>query len=264
MPDAAGLYVYALVRAAVLDGGLGTGIDDLPLVAVSAGPVAAIVHEHPGAPYDGEDEETLRRRVLQHNDVVERLWSRDRAVLPMTFDVIVGAAEHETAQDRLTTWLRSVEEAALEGLGRAAGRVELRVDLALDRGDAASADPDVLALRDRIRTEQPGIARLLRKRLDGLEREAADAVADRIYPDVRARLARHSVDVIENPRASAGDRQVLVLSTALLVDEGSVERVGRELAAITEEETALRELFLVPWPPYSFAALRPAASAPPL
>jgi hypothetical protein len=260
MPDPPGLYVYALTRPGWPAHALGTGIDDASLFPVTVGAVSAVVHEHPGAPYSGNDE-TLRRRVLQHNDLVERLWSRDRAVLPMTFDVIVSGTEDETARQRLEAWLRAIETPASEGLDRVDGRVELHVDLALDRREAAAADADVLALRQRIRDESPGIARLLRKRLDGLERDAADALADRIYPELRARLAACSADIVENLRATPGDGEVLVLSAALLVDEGAVDDVGRVLAAVQAEEPAMRVRFLGPWPPYSFAALRPEAPA---
>lgn len=259
MPELEGLYVYALIRSSAEPRALGTGIDDAVLLPVVSGPITAVVHEHAGPPYGGDDE-TLRRRVLQHNDVVDRLWARDRAVLPMTFDVIVTGSGAETARDRLEVWLRSVEEAAVEGLARVGGRVELRVDLALDRRAAAAGDPEVQALKQRIRSEQPGIARLLQKRLAGLERDSADARADRAYPELRARLARCSTDLVENPRATAEDGEVLVLSAALLVDEGSVDEVGRELAALQGEEPALRVRFLGPWPPYSFAALRPAGA----
>jgi len=258
VPELEGLYVYALIRSGVDPRSLGTGIDGAALLPVEGGAVTAVVHEHAGPPYG--DDETLRRRVLQHNDVVDRLWARDHALLPMTFDVIVTGSGGETARQRLEAWLRSVEGAAVEGLDRVDGRVELRVDLALDRHDGAASDPGVQALRQRIRGEQPGIARLLRKRLDGLERDAADALADRAYPEFRARLARSSTDVVENPRATAEDGEVLVLSAALLVDEGSIDEVGRELAALQAEEPALRVRFLGPWPPYSFATLRPARS----
>lgn len=262
MAEPAGLYVYALIRAASATRPLGTGIDALPLLAVPVGGVAAVVHDHPGEPYGGDDE-TLRRRVLEHNDVVDRLWSSDHAVLPMTFDVIVAGAEDATARDRLEAWLSSSEEALLDGLARVDGRVELRVDLALDRAEATVSDPDVRALRDRIAGEQPGIARLLRKRLDGLERDAAELRADRGYPAARGRLARLAQDLVENPRTAPEDGRVLVLSAALLVDEPAVEAVGAELAAMTAEEPALRVRFLGPWPPYSFAALRPAAGRAP-
>lgn len=253
-----GLYVYALIRSGVDPGSLGTGIDDAPLLPVSGEAVTAVVHEHRGPPYG--DDEALARRVLQHNDVVDRLWARDRAVLPMTFDVIVTGSGAETPRDRLASWLRSVEESAVAGLDRVGGRVELRVDLAFDRRAAAASDPEVQALLRRIGGEQPGIARLLQKRLAGLERDAADARADRAYPELRARLARCSTDLVENPRATAEEGEVLVLSAALLVDEGSVDEVGRELAALQDEEPALRVRFLGPWPPYSFAALRPTAA----
>lgn len=260
MPEPAGLYVYALIRSGVDPASLGTGIDDVALLPVPVGAVTAVVHEHPGPPYG--DDESLARRVLQHNDVVDRLWTRDSAVLPMTFDVIVTGSGAETARDRLEAWLRSIEEAAVAGLGRVGGRVELRVDLALDRREAAASDPEVQALRQRIGREQPGIARLLQKRLAGLERDAADARADRAYPELRARLARCSTDLVENPRATAEDGEVLVLSAALLVDDGSVDEVGRELAVLQDEEPALRVRFLGPWPPYSFASLRPVGGPP--
>jgi hypothetical protein len=262
VPELEGLYVYALIRSSVDPGPLGTGIDDAVLLPVPGGAVTAVVHEHPGPPYS--DDEALRGRVLQHNDVVDRLWARDHALLPMTFDVIVTGSGGETARERLEAWLRSIEEPALEGLDRVGDRVELRVDLALDRREAAASEPEVQALQQRIRGEQPGIARLLQKRLAGLERDAADARADRAYPELRARLARHSTDLVENPRATAEDGEVLVLSAALLVDEASMDEVGRELAALQETEPALRVRFLGPWPPYSFAALRPAGSDRPV
>src|SRR3954451_3967174 len=106
MAEPRGLYVYALIRAASAARDLGTGIDDADLFAVPVGGVAAVVHDHPGEPFGGADE-TLRRRVLQHNDVVDRLWSADRAVLPMTFDVIVAGDGDTSARERLQGWGRA-------------------------------------------------------------------------------------------------------------------------------------------------------------
>lgn len=259
MPEP-GLYVYGVLAAdsPATRAPLGSGIDGAPLTLVSAGDVAAVAHRHPGAPYGDEDGE-VRRRVLEHNAVVDRLWQADRAILPMTFDVIVAGTAEASAERRLEGWLRSSADAIRGGLRAVEGRAELHVDLALDAGAAADRDSDVQALRSRIALERPGVARLLRKRLEGLERDAADRAADAIYPQVRARLARWSADLVENLRAKPGEGQVLVLSAALLVRESEVERVGDELAALAEGWPALRIRFLGPWPPYSFARLRPAA-----
>jgi len=261
VPDPDGLYVYALVPSSRA-GGFGTGIDGAPLLAVEVGDVAAVVHEHRGGPSGGDDE-TLRRRVLEHTEVVERLWAADHALLPMTFDVIVAGSADATARDRLETWLGSIEDAARDGLERIGGRVELRVDLALDLHQAAAADAEVQILQARIGAASTGVARLLRKRLDLLEREVTEALADRRYPDLRSRLAGASAEISENPRAVAEGGEVLVLSAALLVDEDAVDRVGHVLAGMRDEEPALRVRFLGPWPPYSFVALRPAAVGSP-
>src|SRR4051812_4379156 len=157
MTDHHGLYVYALTRVDSAAPAPGSGIDGAALLSVPVGGVAAVVHRHDAPPYGGSDD-ALRGRVLQHNEVVERLWDRDHAVLPMTFDVIVAGTAEEPAEARLESWLTTVEDAARRALDHVDGRVELRVDLTLDQREGSAADPDVQALRERIAGAQPGVA----------------------------------------------------------------------------------------------------------
>src|SRR5206468_3392071 len=131
-------YVYGLVRSRAIPPDA-TGIDAVPLRAVAVGDVAAVVHDHDGEPYGGSDDE-VRRRALEHNAVVERLWHEDRAILPMSFDVIVAPSASESAERRLTRWLEEVAELAKARLAATAGRVELRVDIGLDPARAAAHD----------------------------------------------------------------------------------------------------------------------------
>jgi hypothetical protein len=251
-----GLYVYALTTGEVDDAVLGTGVDGLPLRVVRAGPVSAIVHDHEGGPFAGPEAE-VRRRVLEHDAVVERVWAARRAVLPMTFDVIVEGREQDGAEARLERWLRAAADDIDERLHAVRGAVELRVDVTLDQHAAAAGDPEVTAVREELERATPGIQRLLRKRLARLERDVAERLADELYPEVRARLARLSVDLVENRRAPAGEGETVVLSAALLAPEHATTRLGEELAALDAEQEAVRVRFLGPWPPYSFAALRP-------
>jgi Gas vesicle synthesis protein GvpL/GvpF len=254
------LYVYALVHAR-RDAPLGTGIDGLPLRSVSVGRLAAVVHDHPGAPYGGSDEE-VRRRALEHNGVVERLWQEDRAILPMSFDVIVTASQTESAEQRLGRWLEEVAPGADARLAAVRGRVELRVDIGLDQATAASGDEEVRALQEEAERSSPGVQRLQRKRVLRREHDLAERRADALYPEVRERLARLSADIVENQRGAAEPHEVLVLSTSLLVDEDAVPEVGRELRAIGAEEPAARIRFYGPWPPYSFADLARPGEVP--
>lgn len=259
---AGGLYLYAVVPGTVDAAALGAGIDGQALRLVPGDGVAAVVHRHDGPPYAGTDEE-VRRRVLEHDAVVERLWAPHRPLLPMTFDVIVAGTEAEAPEARVERWLTGTRSAIEERLHAVEGRVELRADVTLAAGPAAKDDPDVLRVDEEMRAASPGVQRLLRKRLQRLEQQVAERLAARLYPEVRARLAARSADLVEHDRATPAAGEVLVLSAALLVAEDSTQEIGEALAAIAAEQPAVRIRFLGPWPPYSFAALRPGAEPMP-
>jgi hypothetical protein len=286
-----GLYVYAVVATVPTD--LGTGIDGAPLDLVHAAGVAAVVHRHAGGPYQGADDD-VRRWIVEHSDVVDRLWQADVPVLPMSFNVIVAAGDDADTDDadadaagtaeaadeahtaeaadgaeaatasarrRLERWLTTHAADLRARLDALRGRVELRVDVALDQHAVAEHDEAARAVRAELEIRPPGVQRLLRRRLDALEREAADALADELYPALRRRLARVSEELTENRRARPEEGQVPVLAVSLLVAREAMRSVGRELAAVSDEQPAARIRYLGPWPPYSFADV-PGLEAP--
>ncbi|MFD1212385.1 GvpL/GvpF family gas vesicle protein [Arthrobacter sp. GCM10027362] len=253
MRDSPGLYVYAVIPASVPETALGTGIDAAPLklVAAADGP-AAVVHEHRSAPYSGSDAD-VQRWVLEHGNVVERCWEQAGTVLPMSFNVIVAPGDGVSASDRLVRWLGASGPALAGRLDALRDRVELRVEISLDQHVAAGHDVQVAALREEMQQRPAGVQRLLRKRLDNIERGIAEQLADRLYPQYRRRLAALSEDLAENRRAHQPPDSVSVLTVALLVARDGVAEVGRELTSISEEQHAAQIRFLGPWPPYSFA-----------
>ncbi|MFC7404293.1 GvpL/GvpF family gas vesicle protein [Georgenia alba] len=254
-----GLYVYAITDGA--PGELGTGLDGAPVRLVTpAGGPSAVVHEHDGGPYEGPDDD-VRRWVVEHSDVVDRVWQGGSTVLPVSFNVIVAAAEDAPAQRRLEDWLGTHQDRIRARLAALAGRVELRVEVGLDQRQVGEGHPDLEAARREMADRTPGVQRLLRKRLEQREREVADALADELYQDYRRRLARLSEDLSENRGARPEPGTVPVLSVSLLVPADDVSAVGRELAAIQDEQSAARIRYLGPWPPYSFAEL-PGVAGP--
>ncbi|MFE5291175.1 GvpL/GvpF family gas vesicle protein [Isoptericola sp. NPDC056618] len=249
-----GLYVYAVARGAPDD--LGTGIDGAAVEQVTARGLTAVVHRHGAAPYSGPDDD-VRRWVVEHSDVVDRLWQAADAVLPMSFNVIVAGTSDQPARQRLTSWLGEHAERLDARLAQLAGRGELQVEIGIDQHEAAAGDPRADALRAELESRPPGVRRLLTKRLEQLEREATDALADDLYPALRRRLSATAEEVTETRRAHPPAGVVPVLSVALLVPSDGVERVGGELARVRDEEPAARIRFVGPWPPYSFADLAP-------
>lgn len=247
------LYLYGIVTTAPAD--LGTGIDDMSLHAI-AGPqdLAAVVHEHDGGPYQGADAD-VERWVVEHSAVVERVWRTGGTVLPASFNVIIAPTAQTTAQRRLQEWLEDHAEPLRARLAALTGRVELRVEIALDHHRAAEQHPDVVAARAELEDRPPGVQRLLRKRLDHLERDITEAVARDRDTDYRRRLEAISDELAENRRPRPDPGTALVLSVSLLVLADAVQDVGLVLTAVQDEEPAARIRFLGPWPPYSFADL---------
>ncbi len=251
MTDAESLYVYAVVRGAPAEPGV--GIDGAPLDVVTVGEgLCAVVHHHTGSPYTGADDD-VRRWVVEHSDVVDRLWQRGCTLLPMTFNVIVAGSGEESARHRLEAWLTAHSEELLVRLDLLEDRVELRVEIGLDQEEVAREDPSAEAVRAELEGRPPGVQRLLRKRLERIERDLTDALADELYQEYRRRLAGVSQELTENRQARAEPGVVSVLSVSLLVRQEEREVVGHELAAIRDEQPAARIRYLGPWPPYSFA-----------
>jgi hypothetical protein len=171
----------------------------------------------------------------------------------MSFNVIVAADGDVPAAARLGRWLDASAPALAARLEALRDRVELRVEISLDQQVAAADDAEASALRQEMRQRPAGVQRLLRKRLDNVERAVAEELADKLYPHYRRRLAALSEDLAENRRAHLPPGSVSVLTVALLVPGRDVGRVGRELTSISEEQDGVQIRFLGPWPPYSFA-----------
>lgn len=258
------LYVYAVVPVPVPDEALEglTGIEDRHVRRIeSSGGVAALVHDGAPVPYQGPDEE-VKGWILEHSRVVERAWEALGTVLPVTFNVIVKGDDTSSASDRVRTWLAGSATPLRQRLDALRDRVELRVEIGLDRAEAARSEPEVWALRGEMAEKPAGLRRLLERRLEQVEKEAVERIADRLYPELRRRIASHAEDLVENRRARPAPGVVPVLSVAVLAPRRAVERLGAELARIQAEQPAARIRFLGPWPPYSFAEVPVPESLP--
>lgn len=249
------LYVYAVVPGPVpkqtLEGL--TGIEGRPIRAIeSPSGVAALVHDGDPVPYQGPDED-VKRWILEHSRVIEHAWDALGTILPVTFNVIVKGDDTSPAGERMRGWLEHSAESLRGRLDALRGRVELRVEIALDQAQAAADDPEVRRLRGELAAKPAGLRRLLERKLEQIEKVAVEHMADRLYPDLRRRIVAHSEHLSENRRVRSSPALVPVLSVALLVPRGAVEGLGAELARMEADLHAARIRFLGPWPAYSFS-----------
>jgi Gas vesicle synthesis protein GvpL/GvpF len=231
----------------------GSGIDGLPLRMVDSSGVAAVVHDHGDRPPLSGSGADVERRVLEHGAVVERCWEQAGTVLPMTVNVLIESARGRSADQLLAGWLSDQAAMLAARLDSLRGMVELRIDVSLESQVVGDRDAEVQAIRSERLTRPTGVQRLLQKRIESMERELADRLADDLHPQLRRRIAALSEAVTENRGARRQAGQVSVLSVASLVKREDIERLGSELSLIQVEEPAARITFSGPWPPYSFA-----------
>lgn len=257
----AALYVYCIIPDLGRADWGPIGIDGARVYAVVRNGLAALVHEAQATPYQGRNEE-VERWVLAHSGVIERAWEAAGTVLPMTFNVLVKSDAAESGETRLGHWLESGRAGLAYRLESLRDLVELRVEIDLGLRDSVNADLEVAALRAELTAKPAGLRRLLEKKLDQAERQAADRIADRLYCDYRRRLASIAEELVETKRHRPPAGHVPVFSGALLVSKGATHIVGTELAKIQAEQPAVRVRFLGPWPPYSFADADPVSGNP--
>ncbi|MFZ2493164.1 MAG: GvpL/GvpF family gas vesicle protein [Thermoanaerobaculia bacterium] len=251
------LYVYAIIPANGDLPGL-TGIEGRPVRLIEApSGLAALVHDAEPIPFQGADEQ-VKGWIVEHSNVVDHAWEALGTVLPVTVNVIVKGDARSSAEERLRAWLEQSEASLRQRLDALRDRVELRVEVALDRGEAARSDPESAALRAELAEKPPGLRRLLERKLEQSEKWAVERLADRQYPDLRRRIATHAEDLVENRRTRPAAGLVPVLSLAVLVQRQRIEALGTELAQIQTELPEARIRFLGPWPPYSFAEVSDA------
>ncbi|MGW5215301.1 GvpL/GvpF family gas vesicle protein [Streptomyces sp. NPDC004051] len=276
MTEHTALYVYALLpdrpdRQDAADGV--TGIDGRPLRLVRAPgtSVAALVHDAPPSPLQGDDEQ-VRRWVEEQSRAVNTVWERTGSVLPMTFNVLVAEeppaedrpAAGRSAERRLTEWITEQAADIAGRLEELSGRCELRVDITVDRtavttGEAGGAGEDAPeGLPDDL---SPGMRRLMAKQREHRARNAAGRLADTLHAETRHRLLSVAEDYRDRGPTHRAADETDVLCAALLVRREDIDTVGTVLTELRTRRPAVRIRFLGPWPPYSFTDTRPRLRA---
>lgn len=248
-----GVWVYAVAaddRAAGLDevtgvaGEVPRAITAAGLTAV-AGDVALAEFGEAALRRNLEDLDWLEATARAHHQVIDAV-ARQGPVVPMRLatvyrdDANVGVALAERGADF---------RAALE---RTAARQEWGVKAYAARPAApATAGP-----------ASSGAAYLQRRRQELSAQQDTTRAATAAAEQVHAALSRLAAGTRLHPPQSpqlTGNSAPMILNAAYLLDSGLGQRFAEAVAGLAEQHQAVRLELTGPWPPYSFAAIEPAA-----
>ncbi len=205
-----------------------------------------------------EDRAGLLSWAQVHAEVVQRVWGRDQAAIPLRFGTVFTGNGLEEARDRIRRWLDMEAERLDEVMALIRGREEYGVELScLPDGLAerlAKEDPALAAARAEADAATGGTAFLLRYRLQAVHDRAAADFAARISSEVRARLDQVAVGVCLDTlsRKRGQDEPLLLLKASCLLDGGRVDDFVATLEDAVGADPELQVRLTGPWPPYSF------------
>jgi hypothetical protein len=244
-------YVYCVVSGESRDWDL-QGLDGLPVRALCAGGLTALVHDCPLEAYLGDDD-NVKARVLAHSDVVDAAWERCGTVLPLAFNTIIHQGEGPDADDRVMQWL-TTEGPRFRGiLERLRGKVELGVQVIWDHSvvgeSIARGDEAIAQLRVEMATKPKGLAYFYQQKIERALRLAVEARAEEDYRRCFRQVSALFPEVRSNDVKKLPGR-LMIVDLSVLVPRERVPELGTVLAGFQEEGVEVR--FTGPWPAYSF------------
>jgi hypothetical protein len=248
-------YIYAVIpRVATAELGA-VSIAGTRVYMLAHRAIAAVVHDCPPEPYQGEPE-AVASWVRLHNDVIDTAWSKAGSVLPMRFNVIIKADDGRSADENVRRWLELEYSSLQAKLDEFRNKVELGVQVLWDPAVIAQriveGNEEIKALRAEIATRSRGAAYFLEHKIAGAVKEEMERKAQRDFATCYERLKERSEGTHVN-KVRKQDDKAMIANLSLLVRRERVQEIGALLQETGGEE-GVEIRFTGPWPPYTFAA----------
>ncbi len=242
----AALHIYAIV---VLEQGSGVGAGPMPddLELIQRGPFAAVVGPETGEPLMGHDRVQLARRLMVHQQVIERMMAAG-PVLPVKFGTV--APDRESVEQCLQNGAEDFA-AALERLqGKTQFEVLVTWNLEAVFAEIAEAPEVARAKAELAAVENPDAEAAVR--LGKLVQRALERRRSELAEHLSRVLRDAALDSIGNPLMD----DHMVLNLALLVDTKGADALDRSLEALdAAHDGELTFRCIGPLPPHSFATV---------
>lgn len=237
------------------------GLDGKEVFTIPGEGLCAIVHGCPATPYQSTDENTVIQWVRTHQSVLDEAQKKFGTVIPMSFDTILQSKNEAVSPDQaVRDWLKEEAGRLLSLMERIRGRDEYGVQIfytpRVIASRIAETNPEIRQTREEMTMRSPGVAYLLRQKVEKAVRAEMERRANDWFKDYYARIKRHCADIVVEKTGRTEGSKIMLLNLSCLVTRDMVKDLGAELEDISNTE-GLTVHFSGPWPPYSFVA-RPA------
>ncbi|MDD5094854.1 MAG: GvpL/GvpF family gas vesicle protein [Dehalococcoidia bacterium] len=252
-----GRYVYCIAESSEKVNLGPIGLDGNEVYSVPANGLCVVVHDCSAKAYTSDDEQTLHRWIINHQEIVKSASERFGTVLPMRFDTIVQDTEKGSADENIRRWLTE-DEGDLRGkLDRIRGKEEYGVQISWDpkiiSETISDTDPEISRMKEEIKGKSKGLAYMYQQRLEKLIKRTMENQAENRFKDFYQRI-KGCVDEIKVERTKTGEERPMLANLSCLVRQGELGCLANELEKI-DKTSGFFVRFTGPWPPYSFVAV---------
>ena len=221
--EAPGRYVYCIIPGTGKQDWEIAGVDGQPVYAIPFQDIAALVHDCPLEPYQGDDA-TVKDWVWTHGQVVDAAWTAAGSVLPMTFDCIIRPAGDHSAGETVLAWLRTEYDGFKARLEEFKGKVELGVQIFCSVSVFSEAivesNDTIRKLRQEMAGKPKGMVYFYQQKLEKALKKELETKADEDYRRYYRQITSYVEDVHVNKVKRPVDGKQMLLNLSLLVRRG--------------------------------------------
>lgn len=252
-----GRYLYGIVRGDAGDGFGPIGIDGEEVYIVWEEGVGAVVHDCPARPYESKDEETVKRWLLTHQEVIDQAWRRCGVVIPTAFDTILAAEAGRTPEATVKSWLREGRDGFSVKLDALTDKAEYGVQVFWNAPammqSLARESETVQKMTADLQGKPKGSAYLHRQKLESILKKELETQADHYFREFYQEIRACVTEVkIEKTKKTEDPARQMIMNLSCLLPRKESTVLGQALERI-DQMACFFVRYTGPWPPYSFA-----------
>ncbi|MDA2936601.1 GvpL/GvpF family gas vesicle protein, partial [Patescibacteria group bacterium AH-259-L05] len=108
------------------------GIEKEQVYTILYKDLCLVVHDSPLEPYKSEDESKIKKWVIAHQNVIEKVQKKFGTVLPLGFDTIIKGDEKAAPEANIEAWLKKDYSSLKETIAKVKGKREYGIQIFWD------------------------------------------------------------------------------------------------------------------------------------
>lgn len=258
LTEKTGRYIYGIAEhnGYVCLGDI--GIDGARVYTISYADFSAIVHDCQEEPYQSEDEETVKRWIMEHQRVLDLAQAKFTAVVPLGFDNIVKCKDEiENVEIVVQNWLKDDLPHIIEIIEKIRGKDEYVIQISCDYNNILETvmqkSEKIRTMQEGINSQSPGMAYIYKTKLEKLKKAELETIINSWFQDFYKKIKPYSEEIIIEKNKKTAKEIIMIINLTCLVEKANLTALGEVLEKINNREGFFVH-FSGPWPAYSFVA----------